>query len=327
MLYMTDELDEVTAGLLTSRYFGQEPAYDWAIQCLEAGFDSPSLRILASMNAADSGSEIEDMVRRVYEEQGWTGIEPELYLLLDARLLAKDILEGRKDAIEGSKEMYTLLQATDGHSALSAWWDIDEALFDRDRFKMTGETGYFYTDDASLIDEINESCADLVLQADTFRGELPETSFEFAAAFLRKFLVDQDHPGTIFWVFAEDVLCTGTGEYIVRVPLPTVNRKKAKECFELGKERGLGLAMHAFCTLGMDTLCYVMLPTNEDQSQRALMNPKYIKFSTDAELPEARASESSIRWHIQKLSTRRSETPMLFLIPSRQTLLPRDPTE
>lgn len=324
---MTDELDEVTARLLTSRYMRREPAYDWAINCLEAGFDSQSLRMLASMNAADSGSEIENMVRRVYEEQGWTGIEPELYLLLDARLLAKDILEGRKDAIEGSKDMFTLLQATDGHSLLSAWWNIDEALFDRERFKLTGETGVFYTDDETLIEEIRQSCANLVLEPEAFRGELPETSFEHAAAFMRKFLVDQDRPGNIYWVFAEDVLCTGPREYLVRIPLPVENRKKAKKCFDLGKERGLGLAMHGFCTLGCCTLCYVMLPTNEDQSQRALMNPNFIKFSVDAEMPEARPSESTIQWHIQKLSTRKPEAPTPFLIPSRQTLLPTEPTE
>ncbi len=162
MFYMTDELDEVTARLLTSRHLRREPAYDWAIKCLEAGLDSPSLRMLASMNAADSASEIDDIVRRVYAEKGWSDIEPELYLLRDARLLAKDILEGRRDAIEGSTEMYTLLQETDGHNALSAWWDIDEALFDREAFKRTGETGYFYTDDKRLIEEIKQSCADLV---------------------------------------------------------------------------------------------------------------------------------------------------------------------
>lgn len=46
-----------TVKLLAERFLKKENISDWAIKCLERGFDSKSLRMLAATNDYDSPSE------------------------------------------------------------------------------------------------------------------------------------------------------------------------------------------------------------------------------------------------------------------------------
>jgi len=315
------EIDERTAQLLAERHFANEPAYDWAVKCLEAGFDSSSLRMLASMTAADSPSEIDNMVGRVFRENGWNEIDPYLYLMRYARTVAEGILSSKTDPIQGSHEIYRILRATDGHSELSAWWDIDEMISARDHFAKTGTTDYYYRGDAQLFAEIKNACADFLVRSRSSVGVLPETSFDEAEALFRRFLSENGHPPKLKWVFAEDVLLDGRS-VIIRVPLPDENHARARECYELGIARNLGINIHGLCLSDGEICCYVQLPEDDVDAQYKLLDPKFVRFSVVIDPNEAIPCRSGIIWKFWKIKFSNKDTGYEGLIPSRKTLLP-----
>ena len=94
---------------LAEYHWTKEEPGDWAIRCLEKGYDSKSLRMLASMTKADSSSEIENYFQRSLKELGWDKIEKEDYLLNYAKIIAGEIVEEKTDPIKASREIYQIL--------------------------------------------------------------------------------------------------------------------------------------------------------------------------------------------------------------------------
>ena len=129
-------IDETTAHLLAERHF--QEVNEWAINCLEAGFDSKHLRMLAASLSQDWPSVREDIMRKALAELGWDRIHRYEYMLAYARCLASDILERRVDAVAGSRRMYGLIYEADLSSELYAWYEIDEILWDREYSAKTG---------------------------------------------------------------------------------------------------------------------------------------------------------------------------------------------
>lgn len=318
---MSVEIDETTARLLAERHFAKEPVYDWAVKCLEAGFDSSSLRMLASMTGAYSPSEIETMVGRVFRDMEWSEIPPYIYLLRYARTVAEGILSSKTDPIEGSREIYGILRATDGHSELSAWWDIDEMISDRDHFAKTGTAGYYYREDAELFAEIKNACADLLLHSRSSVGALPETSFDEAEELFRRFLSENGHPPKLRWVFSEDVLFDGRA-ILIRVPVPEENHALARECYKLGITRNLGINLHGLCLLEDSVCCYVQLPKDDLDAQYRLLGPRFVKLSVVVEPNNAVQCRSGIIWRFWRATFANKATGYEDMIPSRRTLLP-----
>ena len=316
------QIDDKTARLLAERHFNKEPTNDWAIKCLEQGYDSPRLRIVAGMSSAYSPSEFDAELKRALLELGWAEIPPYVYLMQYARILADEIVNGKTDAIEGSSEIYKILQATDAHAELGAWYEIDEMIWDQKYYEKTGEKGYFYIGHYTLISEIKEACAQFLKRTEHHLGPLPETSFDEAEEIFKEFLKNNGVNSDLKWVFSEDVIIEGR-DITIRVPLPEDNRERAEQCFNLGKKRNFGLAFLAFCTLGNRPCCYIQLPENELDAQYKLMSERFVKFSCRIGMPEAKAIRNSAIWKIRQLFANRAngyDEP----IPSRTTLLPFD---
>ena len=155
---MTDEV----AKLLAELFFTKETVSDWAIKCLEKGFDSKSLRILASMSKFDSSSELDTYLQRSLKELGWEKIERQEYLMRYAEILAQEIVADKIDPIKASREIYQILINLDFPSELTTWFEIDEMIWAYEYFLETGDKSYFYRDKEQLISEIKKVSEELI---------------------------------------------------------------------------------------------------------------------------------------------------------------------
>jgi len=156
---MNDEIIK----LLTERYYHDQDISEWAIKCLEKGYDSKSLRILASMpESLYSSSETDDYLKRALKELDWDNIEPEHYLMRYAKILAKEIIENQIDPIKASRGIYQILIDLEYPSELHGWYEIDEMIWDQEYFLKIGNKGYFYHPKEELISEIKKVSEELV---------------------------------------------------------------------------------------------------------------------------------------------------------------------
>jgi hypothetical protein len=102
-------------------------------------------------------------------------------------------------------------------------------------------------------------------------GMIKDTPFNKAQDAFKDFLKKQGLPVDLLWLFCEDVI-SESGEYLIRVPSITRNEKLAEECYELGRNRGFGVALHRFCLLDKRVCCYIQLPEDDLDSQHKLMS-------------------------------------------------------
>jgi hypothetical protein len=150
------------AKLLAELFFRKETVSDWAIKCLEKGYDSRSLRILASMNSSDSASEFDQYLKRSLKELGWEKIDRQDFLIRYAKILAKGIIKGKADPIDASRDIYQILKNLDYPSELHGWYAIDDMIWDYEYFLKTGEQGYWFHSKEELISEIKRVSEELI---------------------------------------------------------------------------------------------------------------------------------------------------------------------
>ena len=99
---------------------------------------------------------------------------------------------------------------------------------------------------------------------------MPE-NFDDAVASFREFLRKTGFPEEIIWVSPTDaVLVPGRVLYIKSQP-PEVGAALAREKYELGIARKLGVLFAALCKLGNATCCFVWFPSDVPEAQRSLM--------------------------------------------------------
>ena len=287
--------------LLVERHFAKTPVGDWAIECLELGYDSPSLRILASMSPTEWPSIVEDKLSLALKELGWDSIHPYVFLLNYARRVADDILSDRLNPVDGSREMSVLLSATDGHSELDAWYDIDEIIWARDYFERTGvKDEYYYMEGDELVQIIRDACTRFLVRTRRKFSELPETTFEEAEETFKEFLTDNGHGVNIRWIFAEDMIVSNES-FAIREPECEINRLLAKKLYEIGRERNFGIAMHAFAEVDGNPYAYIIVPEDDIDAQYRLMGPDAVKFSVRLPVNKADKVTSGLSWFIRNL--------------------------
>jgi hypothetical protein len=153
--------DEI-AKLLAERFLGKQNVSDWALNCLEKGFDSKSLRMLAPMSRFDSAAELNEFFQRALKELGWDNIGEESFLMRYAEILAQEIVENKIDPIKASRDIYQILRDLDYPTELHGWYEIDEMIWDYERFLRTAEQGYWFRPKEQLISEIKKVSEELI---------------------------------------------------------------------------------------------------------------------------------------------------------------------
>ncbi len=99
---------------------------DWAVACLEDGFDSKNLRMLAATEKMFYPSEIEDRFKRTLKELGWEKPSEKESLLSYAKELAKKTVSGELSPEKGCKEIYLISLKLDYPEELKGWLWLDE---------------------------------------------------------------------------------------------------------------------------------------------------------------------------------------------------------
>jgi hypothetical protein len=129
-------------------------------------------------------------------------------------------------------------------------------------------------------------------------GKRVDSSFEDAQKRFQEFLVRNGYPKELTWVTPDDVILRDRKLVYVRLPVPASNTLHARELFELGMLRQLGVLLQAVCEIDGTTCCYVWVPVDQAESQYALM-PRGLKMSAnmaESRIP-ARSVRSRIQWH------------------------------
>ena len=125
-------MDDDTICLMARHYLGENSPRDysdWAVACLEKGFDTKNIRILASMFNAGSFAEIEINFRRAITELGLEFPSRKDFLLLTyTKFIAKQIVENQIEPYEGCHRIYRIFYAVDYPETLRNWMYLDEGL-------------------------------------------------------------------------------------------------------------------------------------------------------------------------------------------------------
>ncbi len=153
--------DEVLK-LLAERFLGKINVSDWVVNCFEKGFDSKSLRMLASMNKFDSAAELDNFFQRALNELGWDNIGEEDFLMRYAEILSQEIVENKIDPIKASRDIYQILRDLNYPPELHGWYETDEMIWDYEYFLKTGEQGYWFRPKEQLVSEIKKVSEELI---------------------------------------------------------------------------------------------------------------------------------------------------------------------
>jgi hypothetical protein len=94
-----------------------------------------------------------------------------------------------------------------------------------------------------------------------------DSNFESAQERFREFLLRTGYPKELTWVTPGDVLLGGRKLIYVKLPVPSSNLARARDLFELGMLRQLGVLFKAMGEIDGATCCYVWAPADESESR------------------------------------------------------------
>jgi len=155
----------------------------------------------------------------------------------------------------------------------------------------------------------------IVVNADV---TIAETSFDQAKACFNEFLSREGVSNDLLWLFREDVVFQGDN-ILIRTPVPRENDQLAENCYELGRQRNFGVALHGFCLFQSYLCCYLILPEDDLDAQYLLMSSVGVKYSVVSNPRKARSIKRSVA--VSDLGVDGFNTH----IPSKLTLLPMYP--
>lgn len=96
--------------------------------------------------------------------------------------------------------------------------------------------------------------------------------FDVACDRFRQFIKSEGAGADLFWVFREDVSTWGCTDWI-RVPVPAENSNLAFAYYELGRNRGLGVALSCVCHVDGRAACSVWVPIDQSEAADCLQPP------------------------------------------------------
>lgn len=104
---------------------------DWAMDCLEEGFDTKSLRLLAGMNKTHSiEADFDELFRQSLEELGWKYPGKKEALFNYAKDMAKQVLSNEIDAVEAVEKISEIYVRLGCPAELEIWNLLNEGHSD-----------------------------------------------------------------------------------------------------------------------------------------------------------------------------------------------------
>ena len=131
-------------------------------------------------------------------------------------------------------------------------------------------------------------------------------SFQQATDELQRFLANQQRPLTIQWVFRDDLLFFRRNVFL-RWPLPNDNWQSAASLYEVGREKGLGLALVAHCFDQCNAYCHLLIPEDEVDASYLMMTELKLQVMTSA--PRVWKIRTSWLWQIAQEATAERDDP------------------
>ena len=121
-------------------------------------------------------------------------------------------------------------------------------------------------------------------------NDIPD--FEDALLSFRRFLLEQSHPGNIFWVFREDIWKRSTTNVVLKFPSQRRNLALARKVFDEGRRKGL-VDIHAIATVNDQVAATVWFPKFAYEEIQGWDNG--MKLSIASPLPSAEIV-GQLRW-------------------------------
>jgi hypothetical protein len=124
-------MNEATKRFFARLYLEQAKSDDylaWAIACLEDGFDSKNLRMLASTEKPFYPSDVKDRFRRSLNELGWSYPSRKESLLSYAKELAGEIVTGNLYPPAGCNQIYKIALTLEYPDELTEWIYLDDGI-------------------------------------------------------------------------------------------------------------------------------------------------------------------------------------------------------
>ena len=120
-------MNEVTKQFFVKLYLqkaSSDDYVDWAIDCLEEGLDSKSLRLLAGMSKTHSiTADFEDLFRQSLSELNWNYLDKKESLFNLAKEIAKQILSGEIESVEAVDRIHEVYVQL-GYPAKLEMWNL-----------------------------------------------------------------------------------------------------------------------------------------------------------------------------------------------------------
>lgn len=140
--------------------------------------------------------------------------------------------------------------------------------------------------------------------------------FNSAVCLLEEFLELQSLPLRIEWVFAEDLVWTGS-QLNARAPISAENKEVMRSIIESENAQTHGVEIRAVARTANATLCGLVLPEDERQAEEMMIDG--LKLSVPNRLQDAVVVSGTIRWRLLRLR-HREPSPFSGILERRDDL-------
>jgi hypothetical protein len=124
-------------------------------------------------------------------------------------------------------------------------------------------------------------------------------TFESASDQLRSFLLEQQHPGKLHWVFRDDLFLLSHEVAVVHYPPPLDNITLAEKVYAEGRNKGL-VEVSAVAVTKAETFVSVWYPRSEEDEVQGWDTG--VKMSIPTPLARARLTKNEFMWKFWQLT-------------------------
>jgi len=132
--------------------------------------------------------------------------------------------------------------------------------------------------------------------------------------------------GEIVWLFREDIIPTGgkygpdlfrAPNYHVKIGQTRENEEHARRYYKIGQDKGLGVALIAFISIGDAVGCRIEIPKDELGGEYKMIPIGVLKQACVENMREAAITTSPVKWRFLKFFSKSSRDDLSASLPSK----------